>query len=121
MVTRLVAPDVELTLSSDKDGWCEVDLSLRGRTVRLGADQQQLVTDRLASALEDELKGDVTGVINGINVVWVLSLCEDHATIFAADADVRRVLFFQDSSGSLLGSANLTAEDRMQWLARLRS
>ena len=96
MVTKLVAPDVELTLSSDKDGWCKVDVSLRGKTVRLGADQRRLVADRLALALEGELKGDVVGVINGMNVVWVLSLSEAHATIFVADVDGRRVLFFQE-------------------------
>ena len=93
MVTRLVTQDVELTLSEDKSGWCEVDVSLRGRTVHLGADQQQIVAKRLALALEEELKGDVVGVINGMNVVWVLSLSEAHATIFVADAIGRRVLF----------------------------
>jgi aminoglycoside phosphotransferase len=100
--------------------WCEVDLLLGGRTERLGADRQQVVADRLASALQKDIQGDVVGVIEGRKVVWVLSLSEAHTTIFAGDADERRVLFFQDASGKLLGSAKLTSEDRVRWLAQLR-
>jgi hypothetical protein len=119
MVIKLVASETELTLRSDKDGWCEVDLFFGGRTVRLGADQQQLVIERFASGLERELKGDVAGVINGMDVVWVLSLSEEHGTIFAAGDGERRVIFFQEASGSLLGTVVLSAEDRARWLGQL--
>ncbi len=87
--------------------------------MRLGADQHQVVVARLASALKEELRGDVVGTINGMNVIWVLSLSEAHASIFAAHADGGRVLFFQDASGSLLGILSLTPADRMRWLAQL--
>jgi hypothetical protein len=120
MVIKLVATGLELTLRSDKQGWCEVDLLLGGRSVRLGADRQRVVADRLAAALQKDLQGDVVGVIDARKVVWVLSLPEAHTTIFAGDAEERRVLFFQDASGKLLGSAKLTAEDRVRWLAQLR-
>lgn len=120
MVIKLVTSETELTLRSDQDGWCEVDLFLGGRTVRLGADQQQLVIERLASGLDRELKGDVVGVISGMDVVWVLSLSEEHGTIFAADDGERRVIFFQEASGSLLGTVALSGEDRARWLGQLR-
>lgn len=120
MVIKLVASKTELTLRSDDDGWCEIDLFLGGRNVRLGADQQKLVTERLASGLDRELKGDVVGVINGMDVVWVLSLSEEHGTIFAAADGERRVIFFQEASGLLLGTVVLSTEDRARWLGQLR-
>jgi hypothetical protein len=121
MVTQLVAPGVELTFRSDENGWCSVSLSLGGKSVRLGADTRKVVMDRLASALKRELQGKAAGTLHGMKVVWVLSLFEDHAVIYAADAGGQRLLFFREDSGALFGSITLSDEERERWLAQLQA
>lgn len=119
MVRTLTANGSALTLRSDTDGWCDVELLLDGRRLQLGAEQEDVLAKRLASAMHDELTQEVAGTIAGINVVYVLSLAEKHTTVFAGDNADRRVLFFQDASGGLVGDVRLTGKDRKDWLLGL--
>ncbi|MBD2026808.1 hypothetical protein [Leptolyngbya sp. FACHB-711] len=120
MVIKLAIQNIALTLLSDTDDWCEVELAIRDKVVRLGADQRDIVINRLISGLENEITDRFVGVINGLNVVGILSLFEEHGTIYAGDSGEHRILFFQDSSGALLENVALTMTDREHWLAQLR-
>jgi hypothetical protein len=104
-----------------KDGWCRVELETAGNIEVLGADARDKVLKRLAAGVRDVFKGSAVGMIKGIPVHAVMSLFENHCTIYAADANGMRTLFVQRADGRLAGTLSLTAEQRQQWLAVLAS
>jgi len=119
MVRTLTTDDFNLTLESDSNGWCEVYIRIGYKTIRLGADHEAIVVQRLMSAMDRNLNGPMVGAIQGINVVWILSLAEEHATIYAGDDAGYRILFFQDASGNPVGDVRLTHDDKRHWLSIL--
>jgi hypothetical protein len=121
MVTNLRANQLTLVLRSDMGGWCQVELQLDGKTFPLGADSESQIVVRLVSALSSELTHPVVGVINGVDVVLVLSLFERHATIFVSNTRGLRTFFFQNSSGEIFANGSLTDIERERWLSELSS
>lgn len=121
MVTKLVVAGAKLTLRSNEEGWCTVDLTLPDKTIRLGAEDRDWVLHHLAAALEKQITGKVNGVVEGLSVVWGISLSEMHCSMYVADRDGQRVLFFQDANASWLARVVLTNEERERWLAQLRA
>jgi hypothetical protein len=108
-----------LVLESGKNDWCRVTLILGGRALKLGAETRPLLFERLRRGLVDELSAPDGRSIDGIDVVWVLSLAEHHATLYAADRGEERILFVQAGDGSLVGRLVLYANDRRRWMAEL--
>jgi hypothetical protein len=45
----------------------------------------------------------------------VLSLFEEHCSIYVGTVEGARVFFFQDAQGRLLGGLRITAEDEVEW------
>jgi hypothetical protein len=121
MVIILPANGSTLTLQSDSDGWCTAYILFDDMKIRLGAEHQDVIVDGLVSALEGDLKPNTVGQIQEVEVVWILSLAEEHATIYAGDRNGYRILFFEDASGQLIGSVKLTSEDRQHWLSILNA
>jgi hypothetical protein len=121
MMRTLVAGDVNLTLRWDKPLWCAVDLTTGGRSMRLGSDRLDTIVDRLVPALDSEAYRRPVGIIDRLEVFWVLSLFEMHGSIYAARSGDERILFFQDRSASVVGGAVLSADVRRHWIAVLRS
>jgi hypothetical protein len=102
-----------------KDGWCRVELARDGKVEVLGADAGDKVIRRLAAGMRESFSGSAAGMIKGIPVYAVMSLFEEHCTIYAADAHGSRLLFVQRPDGSLLATVTLTHEQRAAWLAQL--
>lgn len=121
MVIVLTSGPVTLTLSADASGWCKVQLAHAGQLLQLGADTKSVVIERLMQGLLDELRGQSSGLIDGINVTWVLSLAERHTSIYAAQHEHKKLLFFQDADGKVVARIELTDEDRQRWLRELES
>jgi hypothetical protein len=119
MVTTLSTCDGRLLLRLLESGWCEIQLESGGRITALGADDIDVIRRKLGAALEGPLAGPERGMIDDHVVRWVLSLSENHATVYAADVGEHRRLYFQAGDGSQLGSLGLTVEDRRHWLAGL--
>lgn len=115
MVTVLFAEAARLILESDESDWCQVMLDFDGRQIALGADTRSVIVERLGGALLDQLKGTPSGVLEGVDVQWVLSLAERHFTLYAGDRGDRRLLFVQAEDGSLIGSLSLGPEHLRRW------
>jgi hypothetical protein len=116
---ELEASGYILRFSVAPNGWCRLSLINNQRVEDLGADSDQIVTERLISGLQDKIKRKIVGEITGIPVQWVLSLNEKHFTIYAGDDQKGRHLFFQDANAKLVASFVLSLEDRKQWLEKL--
>ena len=99
--------------------WCHVVLEREGRTHRLGADAWKIVVERLLKGLVGPLEGAGSGKIDGATVYWVLSLSEDHATLYVAPRPGGRTLFVQDAAGALVDRIDLTEQLAQGWAEAL--
>ena len=85
MVTRgivLEATNCALKLEINSDNWCRVYLQLDNSDKYLGADSYNIIRERLCNAFSHQLNNDSFG-FKGLDLFWVLSLAETHATINA--------------------------------------
>ena len=120
MITTLKTKKAELVLNTDQRGWCQLQLHIEDQILQLGADKKDVVVRRLSHALEDVLEGSPTRSIQGTGVTWVLSLSERHSSIYVAQCDESRVLFFQGEDGSLLARVELVSKERRSWFSALQ-
>lgn len=121
MFIALRSAAASLTLDADERGWCRVRLRLGSRDIALGAESRNIVIERLDRALLDPLPGEEAGQLDGVPFRWVLSLFEEHATIYAAEVDGVRRLHFQAGDGQSIGRIDLTRDQRREWSNALRS
>ena len=116
---ELKSSDSILRLNVDENGWCQVELVIGDLDIRIGADVEFIVKERLAKGLQDEVSEDISGEILGVPVRWILSLSEKHFTVYASDDAGKRTLFFQTPDGEIVGNITLEPEQRKQWLSFL--
>jgi hypothetical protein len=119
MKLELEAPEATLVLDTNERGWCQVVLRLPDRVLALGAEMHKTVIARLINGVSDRLPGPISGRIDGVPVPWVVSLFEQHSSVYAADVDEGRRLFIQDRDAKWIAVMTLSAEDRRRWLSRL--
>jgi hypothetical protein len=119
-VLELQVPSAVLSLRTNAQGWCQVELTRDERMDVLGADTARIVVDRLISGLSDAPVGDSPRRIGDIAVRWVTSLAERHCSIFVGDVGTERHVFFQGADGNLLGTVVLSENQRHAWLLKLQ-
>ncbi|HEX8616121.1 MAG TPA: hypothetical protein VF911_00935 [Thermoanaerobaculia bacterium] len=91
-----------------------------GESLPLGAENREYLLSRLRTVLDES--EDVVGTIDGRPVRWILSLAEQHVSIYVnADGAPGRTLFVQDSRGEVLRKAELHPADIRIWRASLQS
>jgi hypothetical protein len=118
MVTELVAGSTRLLVDCDTSQWCEVTLDANG-IHQLGSETRSVLVERLVRGLRGELSAPTSGELDGVPVAWVLSLSERHASIYAADREGIRTLYFQDADGKLIARLDLEREERERWISIL--
>lgn len=114
MVKTLEASGARLRLDVEGNGWCRVTLQEGGRSTALGADRADIVARRLTAALLGNLSNSVVGRLQGMPVRWVLSLAEQHGSIYV-NTEGRFTLFFQDADGKLIYTLDLSEEEKVRW------
>ena len=119
VMTILTTGEKRLVLESEPSSWCRVSLHSEQGSTALGGDTRTVIVERLRAALSDETTSPVAGVLRGVEVRWVLSLAEEHATLFIGNYSGRRTLFIQAHDGSLLETLMLSCEDVVRWRALL--
>jgi hypothetical protein len=127
MVTTLKAESTELTLNADSSNWCQLTLQSHHQKFKLGAETLPILVQRLQQALIAPLEGNPAGSILGTEVHWVMTLAEQHCTIYAGNVEQaganapNRQLFFQDSDGVLLAQVTLNDGTRTAWAKQLQA
>jgi hypothetical protein len=112
MVIELAAGSTKLVIACD---WCDVVLH-SGGVHPLGAETRGVIVERLLRGLQGDAPEPNAGEIEGVGVGWVLSLAERHSSIYAADRERLRLLFFQDADGKLIVRIDLSSDDRKDWV-----
>lgn len=119
MVTTLGSGAMRLTLEPDPTGWCRVRLIRGHESLDLGGDAANIVRERLRRALDDSLDAKRSSVVDGVEVCWVLSLAEGHASVYAGDHAGKRTLFIHDADARPIARIALGDEERRRWIVEL--
>ena len=120
MVTiQLEASFGVLCLTTNEHGWCTVKLSVGEQAYPVGSDTFVKVREKLRQCLGENLSGASNGSIEQVEVEWVMSLMEDHCSIYAGETPGGRTFFVQDANGHLLAKLVLDATQRAEWRKRL--
>ena len=119
----LQAGSLSLVIENEGNGWARCYL-LGDERIYLGADDFTIVVTRLHEALNRDtaFDGTAAGEIEGLPVVWRLSLFEAHHALYVADDGTDRVLFWQNAHGPALfiaGVMRLTPSQQQQWVQML--
>lgn len=122
MVTKLElrAAATGIRLEADAGGWARCYLTREGGEVFLGAESIAHIVESLSSGLCGAA-GEADGHISGRVVRWVLSLAEQHCTLYVTADGGEPTLFWQDRDGSLLATLALPEATRGEWCEQLSS
>lgn len=106
---------VGLVLTIGANRWTTVELLHATGRHRMGSDVIDVVQFKLTRALADELGGKPIGSLFGVPVHAMMSLAEDHHTVYAGQVGTFRHLYVQNAQAKLVASLELSPEDRESW------
>jgi len=115
----LASDDATLHIAPDTGDWSRVTLELATGREALGADAHAKIVARLTAGLAPTLSGSTIGMIKGNPVRVVMSLFDEHCTIYAADEGNIRQRFVQRADTTLATTLRLSRECCEKWLAVL--
>jgi hypothetical protein len=97
-----------LELSIGNNQWTHISLVTATSKTLLGADVYSVICTKLKTALKPYEATNLIGEINGISVVNILNLSENHYSLYLGKATENcPILFFQNSDGILVNSLDL--------------
>jgi len=120
MVVSLHAKGGTLVLRQVDGSWWQLVIAIGSSEHVLGSDTRQIIVSRLRDGLTNTLGPTTAGSFQGTPSRWVLSLSEEHCSVYAGDCEGIRHLFFQDANGTYLGSLPLSSTEREAWLSELK-
>jgi hypothetical protein len=104
--------------TEEKTHWCRCFISDRGEHL-IGGQPAKYVIHRLLEGLADP-QANPAGEIEGHPVSWVMSLASPHVSVYCAEVDQDRWLFFQNSEAIIIRIIILTPEQQEQWKIELQ-
>jgi hypothetical protein len=105
--------------TEEKTRWCRCFISDRGEHL-IGGQPAKYVIHRLLEGLADP-QANPAGEIEGHPVSWVMSLASPHVSVYCAEVDQDRWLFFQNSEAIIIRIIILTPEQIELWKGQLQS
>jgi hypothetical protein len=103
--------------TEEKTRWCRCLVSDRGEHL-IGGQPADYVIHHLLDALSDP-QANPAGEIEGHPVSWVMSLASPHVSVYCAEVDQDRWLFFQNAEAIIIRILILTPEQQEQWKSEL--
>ena len=116
MITRLPLLGGALLLDANED-WCAVWLEVGGERTLLGGDAPAVIRERLRANLTQPR--EPAGMVDGKPVHWVLSLTEQHCTLYAQFGPEGRRLLIQGPQCEWIWQGALTEPDWRSWQTML--
>jgi hypothetical protein len=113
---ELPMSSARLRVTEVSDGWWQWVLLRPERETVLGADA---LPDKRSGILARIDAGPTTGEVDGQAVRWILSLFEDHHSLYACDDGEDRLLHFQDRDGHIVWRDRLLAQHRREWAMKI--
>lgn len=124
-ILNLVAGDFTIRLNvADAENWCKVYFldSKNGSSVFLGVDTLKIICYRLFSALKrEDLSNIETHKHGNLELFWILSLSEQHASIYGSLTDSLGIrIFCVEDGGQFLPEILLEEQDIENWIITLK-
>jgi hypothetical protein len=113
---ELPMSSTRLRVTEVSNGWWQWVLLRPEGDIVLGADA---LADRRASIRAKLDDGPSAGKVDGVPVRWILSLFENHHSLYAGDDGDNRLLYFQDRDGHVVWRDRLLAEHRREWALKI--
>ena len=105
--------------TEEKTRWCRCFISDRGEHL-IGGQPAKYVIHHLLEGLVDP-QANPAGEIEGHPASWVMSLASPHVSVYCAEVDQDRWVFFQNSEAIIIRIIILTPEQQAQWKNELQS
>jgi hypothetical protein len=116
---HLPGTGADLILRTDeKTGWCLCYISNRGEHL-IGGQPANYVIHHLLEAFVDP-QAKPAGEIQEHPVSWVMSLASPHISVYCAEVDQDRWLFFQNAEAIIIRIVILNVEQQAQWKNELQ-
>ena len=120
----LSAPEGSIEIDMSRPEWCHCTYLHGVKRRPLGAGPFDYICRQLSRDLRtnwDELDKPAMGEVDGLIVRWVLSLSEEHSTLYVAKDIQQTVLFWQDKNAVLICRITLDHELEKEWIQLLQS
>ena len=111
--------NAEFQVSREAPGWWVWSLRADGRVSRLGADALAPSVERVLASLEHCRGSD--GEIEGCRVTWLLSLSEEHYSLYCSDQGSDRLIFVLHPSAAVTWRGSIDSAQRERWRSELQS
>jgi hypothetical protein len=89
--------------------WCQVHLRQADTSHRLGAETVTYLVEQLLSFLQNETPGQR----------WVLSLSEQHFSVYGQHEAREVILRFEDAEGRTFSVVKLSPAEKQRWIREL--
>ncbi len=122
-ITRLCTPEFCIEVDTTNKGWWRCSLASGESCQYLGAETPEYLTNHLLTVLNlrwEDLGETIAGDIDGYAVKWVLSLSEDHSSLYVAPDGDCKLLFWQDAHARPICVMRLSPELVAQWHNQLQ-
>lgn len=94
--------------------WCVVSLRVGGSLTKLGAEAFNVLAPRILKNVTAPGTQSI-GEISGHVVHWLVSLAEDHHTLYVHFASTHRLIFIESPSGTCIWHGVLTEPQLKLW------
>jgi len=116
---HLTGTGADLMLRTEENtGWCRCFIRNRDEHL-IGGQPAKYLIHHLLAALADP-QANPAGEIEGHPVSWVMSLASPHVSVYCAQVDQQRWLFFQNAEAIIIRIIILTPEQQEHWKSELQ-
>jgi hypothetical protein len=119
-MTILPISECSLELITDSTGWTKVYFISSDIRKHIGADTIEIIQNRLIENLCHPNSASA-GKINGQEVFWVISLSEEHYTLYASKITEGWQVYLQGPDGKIYWSGLLSKNQHDLWVNILNS
>lgn len=100
-----------IVFETDGNNWCTVSIVNGEKITKLGADIKSIIYKKIIEGFGKFNEREAVGTIEGIKVISILSLFEEHCSLYFGIRDDEKILFIQNAKGELIERLRLTNSD----------
>ena len=91
--------EAQLVFRIDENDWCQAELHTSQEQFKLGADKWSILKEKFANAL--------TNLSNSNEPEWMLTLMEEHCSLYRQNIDGKNSFFWQDAQARQFWTSGL--------------
>jgi hypothetical protein len=97
-IAKIEISDTKLMFFINENDWCQTELHAGKEKFKLGAEDWSVLKVKILTAF--------TNLSNSTEPEWMLSLSEEHCSLYRQNIDGKNLFFFQNSKGNQIWESN---------------